>query len=70
MNKKIKMTLFAINIIVLGWTSQGTLAKCKHNISNGDDAGEKFGKLDAKFVNGFLISAFLWLIIIALALFI
>lgn len=64
----IKMTLLIINIIILGWTSHGTLAKYKRNISNGDDAGEEFVKLDTKFVNGFLISGVIWLLIIALAL--
>jgi hypothetical protein len=64
----IKMTLLVINIIILGWTSHGTLAKYKHNISNGNNTGEEFAKLDAKFVNGFIISGVIWLLIIALAL--
>lgn len=64
----IKMTLLVINIIILGWTSHGTLAKYKRNISNGDNGGEELVKLDAKFVNGFLISGIIWLLIIALAL--
>ena len=64
----IKMTLLVINIIILGWTSHGTLAKYKRNISNGVDAGEEFVKLDGKFLNGFIISGVIWLLIIALAL--
>jgi len=64
----IKMTLLVINIILIGWTSHGTLAKYKKNISNGLNSNEDFDRLDAKFVNGFVISAVLWLLIIALAL--
>jgi hypothetical protein len=64
----IKMTLLVINLIIIGWISHGTLAKYKHNISNGNNSSEEFDKLDAKFVNGFITSAVLWLLIIALAL--
>lgn len=64
----IKMTLLVINIIIIGWTSHGTLAKYKKNISEGNGSSEEFEKLDKKFANGFVISAVLWLLIIALAL--
>jgi len=64
----IKMTLIVINLVLIGWTSHGTLAKYKKNISSGIDSSEEFEKLDKKFVNGFIISAVLWLLIIALAL--
>ena len=64
----IKMTLLVINLIIIGWTSHGTLAKYKKNISTGNESNEEFEKLDKKFVNGFVISAVLWLLIIALAL--
>ena len=64
----IKMTLLVINIIIIGWTSHGTMAKYKNNISKGTNSNEDFNRLDGKFVNGFVISAVIWLLIIALAL--
>lgn len=64
----IKMTFLVINLIIIGWTSHGTLAKYKKNISDGKNTSDEFDKLDAKFVNGFVVSAVLWLLIIALAL--
>jgi hypothetical protein len=64
----IKMTFLVINLIIIGWTSHGTLAKYKKNIADGKNTSDEFDKLDAKFVNGFVISAVLWLLIIALAL--
>ena len=51
-----KMTILVINLIIIGWTSHGTLAKYKHNISTGNNTSEEFDKLDTKFVNGFIIS--------------
>ena len=64
----IKMTFLVINLIIIGWTSHGTLAKYKKNISDGNNSSEDFEKLDTKFVNGFVISGILWLLVIALAL--
>jgi hypothetical protein len=64
----IKMTLLVINIIILGWTGHGTLAKYKRNVSNGENPDERIDKVESKFVNGFIIGGIIWLLIIALAL--